>query len=183
MLLKKLFRRFEIIAPEIEEKNFETAQETVEKLSILKALNVYEKVSDAIVIGADTIVEVDGNILGKPENNSEARCYLRMLSNRSHIVHTAVAVVSRGEVWTKYRYTTVKFRKIPDEFLDSYISIYSFDKAGGYGIQDLGGVLVEGIDGDLYTVMGLPIGDLWEYFYSKGWWSFETEREDAENWI
>lgn len=181
--MKIFLKEFEIVDPQIPEIPESSAEETARKLSLLKALSVFERNPDAIVIGADTVVEIDGKILGKPENPNEAKQQLLTLSGRWHTVHTAVAVVNKLEVWQKHFVAKVKFRKVPNDFIDFYANNFSVGKAGSYGLQDLGAVFVEHIVGDPYVVIGLPIGELALYLKKKGWWNFETTREDDQSWF
>lgn len=169
--------------PKIQETIERSAEETVKKLSFVKALSAFEKNHDAVVIGADTVVEIDGIILEKPYNSMEARSQLLRMMGRWHTVHTAVTVVSSSEVWQDYCTARVKFRKVPDCFLEFYASNFSAGKAGSYGIQDLGSIFVERIVGDPYVVIGLPIAGLWKYFYEKGWWNFETVEDNDKKWF
>ncbi len=182
-ILSTLFKDFEIVVPRIRETHDESAIHTVEKLALLKALNVFDGSTDAVVIGADTVVEVDGVILGKPRDFSDAKSQLCSLLGRWHSVHTCIAVVSVGEVWLKTQTARVKFRNLPEQIVEHYARNYSMGKAGSYGLQDLGGIFIESIVGDPYVVIGLPISDLWEYFYKKGWWNSETERTNDEGWF
>ncbi len=172
-----------MVVPQIEETNTDDAIETVEKLALLKALSVFDRATDAVVIGADTVVEIDGIILGKPKDIFDAKSQLSGLIGRWHQVHTCVAVVSPGEIWLKTQTARVKFRKVPQEVIEYYAHNYSSGKAGSYGLQDFGGVFIESIVGDPYVVIGLPIADLWEYFYKKGWWNSETKRTNDEGWF
>ncbi len=181
--MKMLYDEFQAIDPGIQETFELTAEETVRKLSLKKALVVFEKNPDAVVVGADTIVEIDGEIVGKPASAQEAGAQLLKMSGRWHTVHTAVAVVSPHEIWQKHCAARVKFRKVSEDFLTFYAQKFSQGKAGSYGIQDLGSVLVESIVGDPYVVIGLPIGELWKYLSSKGWWNFETAGKNDEGWF
>ena len=116
----------------------------------------------ALVVAADTVVDLDGEALGKPENAAHARSMLRALSGREHRVHTAYVaydgatdgrIVSSGT-------TLVRFAALGDDTIDRYVeSGDPMDKAGSYGIQGPGAGLVERIDGDFYTVMGFPLGE------------------------
>lgn len=113
------------------------------------------------VLAADTVVDVDGKALGKPHDATEAIQMLEQLSGRDHFVHTAFALVVPGiEPWSEEVATTrVRFYPLKPEEIDEYVATGEpFDKAGGYGIQGRAAALVEGIDGDFYTVMGLPLG-------------------------
>jgi septum formation protein len=112
----------------------------------------------AVVVGADTIVVVDGAILGKPRDAAEAGTMLRRLAGREHEVVTAVAVAYGGRTASGVRQTTVRFRPLDDAMIAEYVATGEpLDKAGAYGIQGYGAVLVERIDGDYFTVMGLGL--------------------------
>jgi septum formation protein len=113
---------------------------------------------DALVIGSDTIVVVDGDVLGKPENASDAAHMLRRLSGRSHLVVTAVAVAWRGETRSAVEEVNVTFHSLSDDDIAAYIATREpMDKAGAYGIQGYGATIVERVDGDYFAVMGLPL--------------------------
>jgi septum formation protein len=113
----------------------------------------------AAVVGADTIVVIGGEILGKPRDAAEARTMLRRLAGRGHDVFTAVAVAWRGTVVSGTQRTAVWFRPMDDETIAAYVATGEpLDKAGAYGIQGYGAVLVERIEGDYFTVMGLGLG-------------------------
>ena len=112
----------------------------------------------AIVIGSDTIVVVDGDVLGKPTNEAEAASMLRRLSGRSHIVITAVAVARNGRVESGVEEVGVTFHPLNDEAIVAYIATREpMDKAGAYGIQGYGATIVSRVDGDYFAVMGLPL--------------------------
>ena len=116
---------------------------------------------DAIVIGSDTIVVVDGDVLGKPKSKDDARVMLRRLSGRSHVVITAVAVAYHGELRSAVEQVDVTFRSLSDEEIDAYIETGEpMDKAGSYGIQGFGATIVERVNGDYFAVMGLPLNRL-----------------------
>lgn len=172
--MSMILERFEIIAPKVDEPHFSTPQETAEKLALLKAVSVFESNRDALVIAADTVVDLDGEILGKPSNELEAREQLFKLMGRWHRVHTAVAIVSQHETWLNLKSASVKFRDVPSDFVFFYSSRYSLDKAGSYGLQDIGAVFVERVVGDPYVVIGLPVYEVWNYLYSRGIWRVET---------
>jgi septum formation protein len=115
----------------------------------------------AVVIGADTIVVLDGEILGKPGDASEAHRTLRKLSGRTHTVHTAVAVAHRGRTVAGVESVEVTFRPLTDAQIEAYIATGEpMDKAGAYGIQGFGAVIVERVHGDYFAVMGLALGRL-----------------------
>ena len=125
--------------------------------------------ADALVIGADTIVVIDGAILGKPRDADEAAAMLRRLSGREHQVYTGVAVAYGGRTASGVRQTSVTFRALEEATLAEYVATGEpFDKAGAYGIQGYGAVLVERIDGDYFTVMGLGLTLLVDLFAQLG---------------
>lgn len=131
----------------------------VEYLSAEKARQVAGRFGpEDIIIAADTVVAVDGRVLGKPRSRDEAVEMLTLLSGRSHAVYTGVTVCRGGAVCTEHERTRVTFRPLTGAEIEAYVdSGEPMDKAGSYGIQGLGCLLVEGIEGDYYNVMGLPV--------------------------
>lgn len=114
-----------------------------------------------LIIGADTIVCYKDKILTKPRSKEEAKKMLKMLSNHEHTVHSGICITDGHSSAYASECTTVKMRKISKEEIDAYIETGEpLDKAGAYGIQDLGGIFVEYIKGDYYTVVGLPLEKL-----------------------
>jgi septum formation protein len=113
---------------------------------------------DAVVIGSDTIVVVDGDVLGKPVDDTDAARMLSRLSGRAHSVITAVAVAWKGRVLTDAEEVGVTFHKLSREEISAYIATREpMDKAGAYGIQGFGATIVARVDGDYFAVMGLPL--------------------------
>ena len=113
---------------------------------------------DALVLAADTVVSLDGEILGKPHSEEEARQMLKRLSGRSHTVCTGVTVANRVKSVTAVEVTAVHMRKIRPEEIDAYVASGDpMDKAGAYGIQGKAGIFVSGIDGDYFNIVGLPV--------------------------
>ncbi|MFZ5942744.1 MAG: Maf family protein [Bacillota bacterium] len=135
----------------------------VQKLALEKAQTVAISAENSIIIGADTIVVKDNKVLGKPESEDDAFNMLRFLSGSSHQVMTGIALVNtftKGCI-TDVEITTVKFRKLQDEEVKAYVkSGEPMDKAGAYGIQGLGALLVDGINGCYFNVVGLPLNRL-----------------------
>lgn len=126
-----------------------------------KAQSVFTMYHDDIVIGADTIVVMHGKILGKPSGIDEARMMLKLLSGKTHRVYTGVSIVSPQKIETFAVRTDVTFFRLSDNTIESYLKTGdSLDKAGAYGIQSSGGLLVKKINGDYNNVVGLPIGVL-----------------------
>jgi septum formation protein len=114
-----------------------------------------------LLIAADTVVDLDGESLGKPGNPPEAARMLSRLSGREHLVHTAYSIVDgpSGRRRAGATTTKVRFHRLSPAVIDAYVASGDpMDKAGAYGIQGPGAALVEGIDGDFYSVMGLPLG-------------------------
>ncbi len=163
-LLSIITTDFEII-PAVKDENADPAlppKEFVRALAISKAEEVAENHPNDCVIGSDTVVAINGEILGKPKDKADAFRMLSLLSGTNHSVFTGVAVIKDGKVHSFTEETKVKFFSLSAEEIESYIATGEpFDKAGAYGIQDLGALLVEGIDGDYYNVMGLPTGRLY----------------------
>lgn len=137
----------------------------VQELALLKATEVESRVSakNAIVIGADTVVSVDGKILGKPANDEEAYNMLKSLSGKTHQVYTGYCGISTddGSAVCESVCTDVTFAELSDEEIYDYIHTGECnDKAGAYGIQGKGVMLVEKIEGDYFNVVGLPVRSL-----------------------
>ena len=129
-----------------------------EFLAIYKASAISDRYPDNIVIGADTIVVHDGQILGKPSDREDAIDMLHRLSGDEHQVYTGVCIKRGSHVESLTSRTNVEFYKLNDKEIEDYVSSGEpMDKAGGYGIQGMGRLLVRRIDGDYYTVVGLPI--------------------------
>lgn len=136
-----------------------TPDKAVEYLSRIKAEPL--KNENDIVIGADTVVALDGKILGKPRDEADAFATLKMLSGREHSVFTGVSVIKGEKIETFSVQTKVKMFELTDKEIEEYIETAEpFDKAGSYGIQGKGSLLVEKIDGDYFNVVGLPISRL-----------------------
>ncbi len=138
------------------------ARQAVEYLARIKnkASAVLSK-GDELIISADTVVAVNDEILGKPRDKDDARRMLRLLSGKVHQVYTGVALSYKGNIFTFSEKTDVEFYDLTNEEIEEYInSSEPYDKAGGYGIQGKAGLLVKGINGDYYNVVGLPVARL-----------------------
>ncbi|MCK5738300.1 septum formation protein Maf [bacterium] len=134
-------------------------------LAFQKAAAVSAQITDSLIIGADSIVVLEQQILGKPQNMIEARKMLQSLSGQVHAVYTGFAILDQysGQNTVDYAKTTVTFRSIADWEIDRYlIAGHPLDKAGGYGIQDEAALFVTGINGCYYNVMGLPVQALFQ---------------------
>jgi septum formation protein len=130
----------------------------------LKAAAVASHHPEAVVVGADTLVFLDGEPLGKPKDMEDATGMLRRLSGKTHQVCTGVCIAGPGgSVRRMHAVTEVVFRELDEETISGYLALTSpLDKAGAYGIQDHGGMIVERISGAFDNVMGLPVGVLLE---------------------
>ena len=138
------------------------ASETAEFLANLKAKSVAKAYSDYIVIGCDTVVVLDNEVLSKPLSYEDAYNKLKALSGRKHRVITGCSIISSDKEITFKEETEVEFFTLTDEEIWEYIKTDSpMDKAGGYGIQDRGGLFVKGINGDYNNVVGLPVARLY----------------------
>ena len=132
-----------------------------EYLSQIKSDSAAAQYPDAIVIGCDTTVICDNYILGKPKDNAQCRAFMELLSGRTHQVITGCTLIYKARMTTFSVVTDVKFRELTDEDISLYTSSDEpYDKAGGYGIQGKGALLIERINGDFYNVVGLPVSRL-----------------------
>lgn len=135
-----------------------SAADTVKALSAAKAAEIAARHPDALVIGADTVVEVDGCLLGKPADEAEAAAMLRRLSGRDHRVHTGVTLARGDRLLSRAEQTTVRFRPLSEGEIAAYVaSKEPMDKAGAYAIQGLASLFIRGIEGDYFNVVGLPL--------------------------
>ena len=170
-LLDQMGIDYEVVVSDVDETSMEdiAPYELVQALARLKAQAVVKAISaekeKVLVVGADTIVVLENEILGKPANSLEATKMLRKLSGKMHIVYTGVAVVSTQdgleEVFTEQ--TNVYMKNMSHDEIEKYVLTHEpLDKAGSYGIQGKGGVFVEKIEGDYFSVVGLPISRLYE---------------------
>jgi len=164
-LLKMLGCKFQVIPSKVEEKINPRLSPTqnVKRLSRLKVLDVASKMSDGIVIAADTEVVLNKKIFGKPKNKKEAWEMLKNLSGKEHQVITGLAVVEAKskKLLQDVVVTRVKFRKLNKKLIEKYIATGEpLDKAGAYGIQGKAALLVESIKGDYFNVVGLPLNTL-----------------------
>lgn len=146
-----------------------SAEETVRALSAAKAAQIAVRHPDDIVIGADTVVELHGEILGKPRDREDAFRMLRALAGSEHRVWTGVTLACGGELVSEAEMTRVRFRDMTDREINAYIGTGEpMDKAGAYGYQGYAGLFVERIDGDYFNVVGLPLCRLGRMLESLG---------------
>jgi len=159
-LLSEMQLAFSIRAPEAPEVYPDNLPpwEAVQVLAWDKARRVLEREPDALILGADTVVVLDGKVFGKPRDEAEAVQFLRALSGKIHEVYTGVCLCSAQKECTGFERTEVVFASLSNAEIYDYINRWQpFDKAGAYGIQDAGRLFVKEIGGDFFNVVGLPL--------------------------
>ena len=168
-LLEQIGVEFEVIPSNAEEKvTKQEPSEVVEELSRQKAEDVAAAVEDGIVLGADTVVCQDGQIMGKPKDEADAKQMLQKLQGEEHSVYTGVTILVKENgavqhVQTFSQETKVYVYEMTDEEIDRYIATGEpMDKAGAYGIQGRFAAYVDGIEGDYNNVVGLPVSAVWQ---------------------
>jgi septum formation protein len=166
-LLRSVGLKFKIIPAHVNEEYLagESPREHVKRLSLSKAMAIAQKYPDAWVLGADTIVVIDGLILGKPKNKKKAREMLEALSDREHKVFTGftLAHVATKVYKTKVISSAVQFKRISSEEMEWYVSCDEpYDKAGGYAAQGRGASFIKSIRGSYTNVIGLPLCEVME---------------------
>ena len=157
--------KFKIMSSDIEELTLdgESPCQMVMRLAFEKGIDIANKQKSDLVISADTIVVLDNNVLGKPKDEKEARYMIESLSGKTHQVITGISLINleNNKMIIDYVISNVKFKNLSVEDINDYISTNeSLDKAGAYGIQGYGALLVEEIQGDYFNIVGLPISRL-----------------------
>lgn len=179
-LIGRLGLQFETLPADIDESylDHETPPEHAERLSREKALKIAADRPQALVVGSDTIVVIDGDVLGKPRDREHAVEMLMRLSGREHEVCTGIAVAHGGRVESGLERVRVRFRALDRRACEEYVATGEpMDKAGAYGIQGFGSAIVDGIDGDYFAVMGLPVVRMLSLIERHGWrYAFGTLR-------
>ena len=168
-LLSQLGLDFTIAIPHVDEKTRqgEHPEDFCRRISMEKAAIISQDYPDALIIAADTIVVIDGKILGKPNDNKEALAYLTLLAGRTHEVYTGYTILYKGQNRTKVIRTRVHFRAMSKEEILWYIATGEpMDKAGAYAVQGIGSIFVDRLEGSYTNVIGLPLSDL--YYDLKG---------------
>ena len=164
-ILQNTKHNFDIQKPEIEEEILEneSPEDLVVRLAYEKAFDVAKRNTDRLVIGADTIVALDNEVLGKPKDQNEAYQMIKRLSNKTHKVITGISLINLKEnkIIKDYVVSFVTFKDLSEDSIKDYINTNeSLDKAGAYGIQGYGALLVKNIQGDYFNIVGLPISRL-----------------------
>jgi septum formation protein len=162
-LLKRLIPAFQSLPATIDETVMPDVKpiEYVLEMAIKKAEKVAQAHPDDLVIGCDTIVAINDEILGKPASAAAAFDMLKKLSGQTHEVHTAVALITKDQQKTAIVSSKVVFYDLTAAEINSYLATQEYaDKAGAYGIQGQGALLIKEIHGDFYAIMGLPLANL-----------------------
>ena len=173
ILERVLGRRVQVVVPKVVEEVNEKLSpiEKAKKLALKKAEYAANKVKSGVIVAGDTIVVVEGEVLGKPKDEIEAIEMLTKLSGKEHTVITGIAVINAdtGEKLVDAVETRVYMRKLTRKEIEMYVkSREPFGKAGGYAIQGLGALLIDKIDGCFFNVVGLPISKLYEMLKQVG---------------
>lgn len=162
MLLENAGVKFEVLVSGVDEATPETytPAQTVECLAKRKGEAVFALRPDAAVISADSVIVIDGEILGKPKDDEDAKATLRRLSGRTHEVYTGVCIMVGDKQEVFHRATQLQFYPLTDEEIAEYVATgESRGRAGSYGIEGLGVTLVESIVGDYSNIVGLPVAE------------------------
>lgn len=161
-ILANIGYRFDCVAADADESLPDgiSARDAVHELALKKAQAVFSLKGSDVVLASDTVVSLDGRILGKPSDRADAKKMLTALSGRLHSVYTGVCIISAKKCERFVSETQVEFYSLDESIIEWYLDTGEpFDKAGAYGIQGKGSVLVRRIDGDYFTVMGLPAAE------------------------
>lgn len=159
------FIDFTVITKEIDEVKDDcfSPWTTVMALAYEKGIEVAKDNVDEVVLSADTLVELDGRLLGKPKDREDAKIMIKSLSGKIHNVYTGYAIfkLSKKIKYVSYEKSSVKFYDLSSDEIEKYLDTLEYkDKAGAYGIQDKGSLLVENIEGDYFNIVGFPIGKI-----------------------
>ena len=178
-LIERLGLAFDVVPADVDESPIrgEPPEAMARRLAEAKALAIAHVRPLALVVGSDTIVVVDGDVLGKPADEDDAVRMLMRLQGREHRVETGIAVVAppapggrAARVASSVVGVDVRFRPFDEAFARAYVATREpLDKAGAYGIQGFGSALVERIDGDYFAVMGLPVARMLSHLRELGW--------------
>lgn len=172
-LLRQIGLPFTVQVSDVDESTINAAEpaKLAAQLALCKGQAVANKVDDGIIIAADTVVNIEGELLGKPAGKQAARAMLERLSGNVHHVLTGLAVLSKpdGLVRAHVETTAVYMRKLTEEEINWYVQTEEpYDKAGGYGIQGKAAVFIDRIEGCYFNVVGLPLAALWQLLMAVG---------------
>ncbi|RKY87236.1 septum formation protein Maf [candidate division KSB1 bacterium] len=169
IIFKKLGLNFSIVKSSIKEKIPESTKPDsfVTNMALKKVKNISKKIDNGLIVGADTVVVINGLILGKPKDISEAKRMLYLLSGNIHKVYTGIALFFKPEniLKTDFEVTEVEFKKMDKIEIEEYIeSKEPMDKAGAYGIQGIGSLFIKKVNGCFFNVMGFPISKFYDLY-------------------
>ena len=173
-ILESLGLSFEIVVADTDESSTETDPHLlVEELSVRKGRAVWEKLvaegrdmTDTVIISSDTVVAIDGEILGKPRDREDALRMLRLYSGRSHEVVSGICICANGICRSAHEVTEVAFDEMDEDTVCHYVDTAKpWDKAGAYAIQGLASAYISGIKGDYFNVVGLPVHRLYRLYF------------------
>jgi len=172
-ILEEMSLLFEVRSADVDEtlRDGESAESAARRLALDKGEAVAKDAVDSLIIAADTLVTVEGEILGKPKDENDARRMLRLLSGRGHEVVTGIAFILRAEDvrYVVFSRTEVFFRKLSEIDIEDYISTGEYaGKAGAYAIQSAGGALIESHSGSFSNVVGLPVTEVLKFASAFG---------------
>ena len=170
-LMKKITPDFDVLTADVDERTVDISEPSLlcMELAREKCLAVACGRPGDCVIGCDTMVYAGGKLLGKPADKADALRMLRILSGNTHFVYTGVHIEAPGVSRSFFCRTAVRFSVMSETEMEAYASSPDpYDKAGGYGIQSGAGIYVEGIEGDYYNVMGLPVAMLYRELRDLG---------------
>lgn len=158
-ILTNLGLTFSVVSPDADESSdIKDPGELTEELALRKGRAVDVPDGDCVIISCDTVVHIDGEILGKPADEAEARAMLRRLSGRTHEVVSGICIIYNGEAHTAHELTRVTFAEMSDADIDTCVRLGSpCDKAGAYAVQGIASLWISGLDGDYFNVVGLPV--------------------------
>jgi septum formation protein len=160
-ILEQLRIEFSVVVSDVEEREQGEPEEVALDNARRKALAVAERHADALVLGVDTVVSLDGHLYGKPADVEAARATLLSLSGRRHLVVSGLCLAAAGGIRTAVASTAVRFRLLSDELVEWYLDSGEWrERAGGYAIQGRGAALIDSIEGDYLNVVGLPVATL-----------------------
>ncbi|HVT00837.1 MAG TPA: Maf family protein [Patescibacteria group bacterium] len=164
-LMKFLGIPFDVVSSDFDETRIPDTdyKHFVETLSFEKVKVVAASFDDAIIVGADTVVVMDGKVLGKPKDKRDAKKKLKLLSGTKHLIITGYTIfdTKSGRVVNSSVESSVKLKDLTNEEIEAYIATGEpMDKAGGYAVQGIGGLFVEKVDGDYFNIVGLPLKDI-----------------------
>ncbi len=146
---------------------FTSPAEYVKKCAIGKARSILNSYTKSMIIGSDTIVYLNGEIIGKPESREDAERMLNLLSGKTHYVYSGIAIIYEGKEYIDYVKTAVSFHKLDNQEINEYLNNAQYmDKAGAYAIQDKASIFIEKIKGDYFNIVGFPLTSLREMIYN-----------------